>query len=98
MLATKEVVNRITPAAAVAAAPAPGTTSTDLASTNAAPAGFTARFKAGAVAFKDRAETAASQLVAPWLPKSGRAIDWRQFLGSLLFLPLLAGFAAFAAT
>jgi subfamily B ATP-binding cassette protein MsbA len=94
MLATKEVVNRMTPAVAVAAA-APETTSTNLSSTNAAPAGFTARFKAGAAAFKVRAETAADQLVDPWLPKSGRDIDWRQFLGGLLFLPLLAGMRGF---
>ena len=26
---------------------------------------------------------------------SGRAIDWRQFLGGLLFLPLLAGLRGF---
>ena len=94
MLATKEVVNRMTPAVAVAAV-APEITSTNFSSPDAAPVGFTARFKTGAAAFKARAETAAEQRVDPWLPKSGRDIDWRQFLGGLLFLPLLAAMRGF---
>lgn len=30
-----------------------------------------------------------NQAVDPWLPKIGRALDWRQVLGGILFMPLL---------
>ena len=93
MLATKEVVNRMTPAVAVAAV-APEITSTNLSSPTPRRS-ESSQVEDRAAAFKARAETAADQRVDPWLPKSGRDIDWRQFLGGLLFLPLLAGMAVF---
>lgn len=34
-------------------------------------------------------ERSADQLVDPWLPRTGRAVDWRQTLGGVLLLPLL---------
>jgi len=34
-------------------------------------------------------ERGADQLVDPWLPRTGRAVDWRQILGGVLLLPLL---------
>lgn len=33
--------------------------------------------------------------IDPWLPLRGRDLDWRQLLGGLLFLPMVAGFRSF---
>ena len=33
--------------------------------------------------------------VDPWLPRMGRALDWRQALGALLFVPVLIGLRGF---
>jgi len=63
---------------------------------NTATRGFVARFKSSMIAFKARAEAFTNLLVDPWLPKSGRPIDWRQFLGGLLFLPALVALRGFS--
>jgi ABC-type multidrug transport system fused ATPase/permease subunit len=55
----------------------------------APPTGFTAQLKA-------KAERTTERLVDPWLPKAGRPIDWRQFLGGLLFLPVLVALRGFS--
>ena len=39
--------------------------------------------------WKINAEVATDEFVDPWLPRVGRPIDWRQFLGGLLLLPIL---------
>ena len=37
----------------------------------------------------ERVEQAVDAFIEPWLPRQGRALDWRQTLGAILFLPLL---------
>ena len=96
--ATKVLIGRMTPElpAAVAA------TETNLSATNAIATGLMGQLKADARALKvtvkkikARAETASDRWVDPWLPKMGRPIDWRQFLGGLLFLPILVALRGF---
>jgi subfamily B ATP-binding cassette protein MsbA len=97
--ATKVMIGRMTPetpAAAVAA------TETNLPATNVVATGFISQLKSEAKVLKARvgrlkarAETGSDQFVDPWLPKMGRPIDWRQFLGGLLCLPILVALRGF---
>ncbi len=45
--------------------------------------------------WKSQSVTWAGDQIEPWLPKRGRELDWRQLVGGLLFLPLVAGFRSF---
>ena len=49
------------------------------------------RSEAAAVAAKEKLEAAAD----PWLPAQGRALDWRQVVGLILFFPLLFAFRGY---
>lgn len=80
--ATKVTIGRMTPATVITAS-----AGTNLLQTNAAP-GFTAQLKT-------KMENATDKYIDPWLPKSGRPIGWRQFLGGLLFLPILVALRGF---
>ena len=59
------------------------------AETNRVAGGFVQGVKDKLSHIKVRAESASDRLVDPWLPKMGRPIDWRQFVGGLMFLPVL---------
>src|SRR5689334_17770306 len=82
--ATKVMIGRMAPVGAFdpakAAAPsAPASAGEpDALTVGKSTSGFTTKLKA-------KAEKVTDQAVDPWLPRFGRAIDWRQFLGGLLF-------------
>lgn len=57
--------------------------------------------KRGLGDLKVRLQTATDRVVDPWLPRVGRAPDWRQIAGGLLLFPLLAairGFVGYASS
>jgi len=97
--ATKVMIGRMAPA--VAFEPATTTTAPSLPSssveTNAAPGArsasrLTSKFKA----VKARSEEITDRIADPWLPRLGRAIDWRECLGGLLLLPALMAARGFS--
>ena len=49
------------------------------------------RLEAAALAARNKMEAAAD----PWLPAQGRALDWRQVVGLILFFPLLFAFRGY---
>lgn len=65
---------------------------TNAASSAKSPIGLTAKLNA----VKARSEEITERIVDPWLPRLGRTIDWRQFLGALLFLPALVALRGFS--
>ncbi len=95
--ATKVMIGRMTPAT-TQATPA----EINLSPTNPPAPAVTSGMKTEARAIKlklaglkAKAEVVTNEFVDPWLPKMGRPIDWRQFLGGLLFLPILVALRGF---
>jgi len=85
--ATKVMIGRMTPET-TQATPA----EINLSPTNTPAPAVTSGMKTEARAIKlklaglkAKAEVVTNEFVDPWLPKMGRPIDWRQFLGGLLF-------------
>jgi subfamily B ATP-binding cassette protein MsbA len=92
--ATKVLIGRMVPAGAFVPAATTPAPPVSVEQTNAMPAvksasGFTAKLKV-------KAEQVTDRVVDPWLPRLGRMIDWRQFLGGLLFLPVLVALRGFS--
>lgn len=62
-----------------------------------APSEKSAKLQPGHIAqFKAKAERLTEAWVDPWMPKSGRALDWRQLLGGILLLPALVALRGFS--
>jgi ABC-type multidrug transport system fused ATPase/permease subunit len=80
LLATKTTLDRMSPVP---------TESQEQASKPSAPAA-PGSLKARLDALKQRVESRTQELADPWLPRTGRALEWRQLLGGLLLFPLLA--------
>ncbi len=85
--ATKTLISRMAPSE-VAAAPA----SNPSEGKSEPPIPLKARFKD----FMNTAVETTDRFVDPWLPYKGRAVDWRQIMGGLLFLPLLVAWRGMA--
>jgi len=86
--ATKVMVGRMVPESAMTAAHSSVTNAV----ASPAASGLKAEvkdIKLKLAEWKAKAEVATNEFVDPWLPKVGRPIDWRQFLGGLLVLPIL---------